>query len=107
MIVLGNFILTEVLYAIVYFIAILVLKEFIHARDGMLRKIMIAYFAVEAFTYILAALYFWNAWASPKHLFIDPNVFRLVIILPKVAIKLWLLWWLKRGRYHKSIDSFH
>src|SRR5579872_6461652 len=102
---LGNLVLTEVLFAIVYVVAIFVLWEFIRARDGMLRKIMIAYFSVEIFMYLGSAIYFYTAWY--KHPIMNPDAFRVIVILPKVVIKLWLLWWLKRGRYEKQIDSFH
>src|SRR5579859_2434040 len=103
----GDLILTEVLFAIIYVIAIFVLWEFIRARDGLLRKIMIAYFSVEVFTYLGSAVYFYYSWLLGRNAF-NVDIFRFTIIIPKVAVKLWLLWWLKKGRYKKqqtSIDN--
>ena len=92
----GNFIATEILFGIVWIIGALVLREFIISKDGMLRKIMIAYFAVEVFTYLGAAIYFLaieEKWSD-----MSINTFRIVVITPKVFVKLWLLWYLKSGR---------
>lgn len=96
----GNLILTEILFAITYLIASLVLWEFVKSKDGQLRKIMIAYFGVEVFVYLSSAIYFWVVWEKVDIFSI--NTFRIIVIIPKVAVKLWLLWWFK-GRKSKSL----
>lgn len=92
----GNLVLSELLFAVIYVVAFLVLREFIKARDGMLRRIMIAYFCVEIFVYLGSAIYFFMVAYNMTTLSI--NAFRILIIFPKVVVKLWLLWWLKTGR---------
>lgn len=90
-----NLILTEVLFFIVYAIGMLVVWEFVKAKDGMLRKIMIAYFSVEVAIYFMAAGYFYLVYLKKPP--VSPDVFRIIFIAPKVCVKLWLLWWLKIG----------
>lgn len=96
----GNLLFTEILFSIVWIIGLLVLREFIISKDGILRKIMIAYFAVEVFTYLGAGLYFMAInfhWSQ-----MPMDTFRLIVVCPKVAVKLWLLWYMKRGRLKKA-----
>lgn len=101
----NNFILTEILYGIVWGVAILVLREFILSRDGMLRKIMIAYFSVEIFTYVSAAIYFCGI---QYHWVVIPlGTFRLLLIIPKVGVKLWFLWYLKVKRAKNKEETSH
>lgn len=86
-----NFYFNEILFAVLWGIAAFVCKEFIISKDGQLRKIMIAYFAWEAFTYIAygvdaaAAHYHW-----PR---LSYDLFRVCILAPKAVIKIWLLSW--------------
>jgi len=91
----GNLILTEFLFFIVYSIGAFVLWEFIKAKDGMLRKIMIVYFAVEFTIYLLASIYFYLSYIKKPP--VSPDAFRIIFITPKVCVKIWLLWWLKIG----------
>lgn len=91
-----NFLFNEVLMAIVYLIAIFVVLEFARTKDGVLRKIMIAYFSVEAFMYMASAVYF--AGIRYHFLYISPDLFRATVLIPKVVVKLWLLWYLVKGR---------
>src|SRR6186713_401818 len=92
----SNFIITEILFAIVWIIGAFVLREFVISRNGMLRKIMITYFSVEVFTYLGAGIYFLAT--EEKWTDMSINAFRIIVIVPKVCVKLWLLWYLKRGQ---------
>lgn len=90
----NNFFFTELLYGVVWLVAIFVLREFIISKDGLLRKIMIAYFCVEIFTYGGAAIFF---LLQHNHIeIISIEAFRIMVILPKVAVKLWLLYYFKK-----------
>lgn len=91
-----SYIISEILFGIVWIIALFVLREFIVSKDGMLRKLMIAYFLVEFYTYFGSALYLWGTHEGWTKLPIDQ--WRIIIIIPKVAIKLWLLSWLISNR---------
>lgn len=95
-----EFWISEILFFIVYTIAIFVLREFIRTKDGMLRKIMIGYFAIEVFVYMTSAWDFLaikEGWPS-----LSISVLRLVVLGPKVAIKGVLLWWLIKNRQNKN-----
>lgn len=85
-----------ILFTVVILVAVDVLVEFIEAKDGMLRKIMIVYFAIEVFTYTVLLAYI-VAGRVGYHL-PDIRFFALALILPKFAVKMWLRWWLKKGR---------
>ena len=91
-----NFIVIELLLSLVGGIGVLVLREFIISKDGMLRKIMIAYFSVEVYTYLGMAVYLFLT--RYKKIELDIDVVRYILIVPKVLIKLWLLSWLIQGR---------
>lgn len=92
-----NLVLSEILFAVVYIIAGLVAWEFIKTKDGTLRKIMITYFTVEVFMYLSCAIFFYLKAYNLTN--ISGDAFRIFFILPKVFVKLWLLWWLKKGRF--------
>lgn len=92
----SNFILSEGLFAVVWLISLFIIREFWIAKDGMLRKLMIAYFAVEFYTYFGASVYYLcvhRGWWVPNN-----DLYRVIIILPKVVIKLLVLRWLLTGR---------
>lgn len=88
--------MSETLFSVVYIIAIFVLIEFVRAKDGMLRKLMICYFIVEFYTYFGASIYYlavherWTTMGS--------DIYRIIIITPKVFVKLALLTWLIKNR---------
>jgi hypothetical protein len=92
----NSFILSEILFAVVWIIALFVMREFIIAKDGMLRKLMIAYFFVEFLTYFGTSIYFLGVREGWNKLPMEQ--WRVIVILPKVAIKLWLLSWLITNR---------
>lgn len=84
--------LSEVMFFVIITIAVLVLREFIRSKNGTLRKIFIAYFSIEVFIYGCSALYFYavEKWGFKM----SADVFRLIVLTPKVAIKLVLFWYL-------------
>lgn len=85
--------ISEILFTVIILIAAIVLREFIVSKDGVLRKIMIWYFIVEIFVYATSAIYF---YLGHLHVYvISASVFRMIVLLPKVAIKLRLLFFLK------------
>lgn len=96
-----NILLTEVLFAIIYIIAFFILREFVNAKDGQLRIIMIVYFSIEILMYLGSAIYFYLIHIGKSPISID--TFRLMILLPKVGVKLWLLYYLKFGRVSKRL----
>lgn len=97
-----SLVISEILFAVIYGIAALVLREFIRSKDGQLRKIMIWYFSVEIFVYLGSAVYFGLVAAQVPIMGID--TFRVIIVLPKVAVKIWLLVWLKG---HRKTTGLH
>lgn len=95
-----EFWLSEILFFIVYSIALLVLREFVISKDGMLRKLMIAYFIVEFYTYFGAAVYYLGV--HEKWITLRPETYRVIIATPKVCVKLCLLWWLVKNRQKRK-----
>src|SRR5260221_8311956 len=91
-----SLVVSEILFSITYIIAFFVFLEFFKSRDGILRKIMIAYFLVEVFVYLSSAVYFLLFYLKLTSLNID--TFAIVVTVPKVWVKIWLLSWLKKGK---------
>lgn len=91
-----NLPLIEVLLAVVYLVGAFVLYEFIRTKNGALRKIMIAYFADEVFTYVCAALFYLlqSMDKSPIHI----HVYLVIILVPKAIIKVILYTWLRNRK---------
>lgn len=88
----NNLFISEVLFTFIVMIGVLVFWQMCRSKDGMLRKIMIAYFLVEIFIYTSSAIYFWKVEKGTTTLSIE--MFRLIVLLPKAAVKLWLFFWL-------------
>lgn len=87
---------SEILFFIIITIAGLVAWQFIKSRNGMLRKIMIAYFCTEIFVYGASAVYFWMYANHYTKMNID--VFRVIVITPKTIMMLWLYLWLRKKK---------
>lgn len=76
--------------------AIVVFWQLYRTRNGMLRKIMMAYFATEAFMYFTFAIYWWLKMKGRVHF---PIVYMLPAwLLPKVIIKAIFLDWIRKHR---------
>lgn len=88
----SNLFLSEILFMIITMIALAVFWQLYKSKNGMLRKIMIAYFLIEAFIYTASALYFWAI--DQRHTNLPIEVFRLIILSPKALVMLWLFSWL-------------
>lgn len=87
-----NFLLNQILFFVLWSIALVITRAFIRSKDGMLRKIMICYFGWESITYMVSAFYFSGLhyhWFA-----LSPDTFRLMILIPKAGIKIWLLYYL-------------
>lgn len=93
-----NLILTETMFLIVAAIGLFVVREFVIIKNGVLRKIMIAYFCVEVFTYTISAVFFMG-WLP-----ITIETLRIIVIVPKVIIKIRLLIYLVGTRKKRSIN---
>lgn len=88
--------LNEIMKAIAWGIGIFVVIEFVRTKDGVLRKIMIAYFSIEVFIYMSGGIDTYLQW---KHRdFISELAFSDIMLIPKDLVKIWLLWYLVRGR---------
>lgn len=87
-----NLFLSEIMFAVIVTVGALVLREFIRTKNGTLRKIFIAYFSVEIFIYLCSAIYFYAVERLGFKMSVD--VFRVIVLLPKVVIKLVLFWYL-------------
>lgn len=85
----------EGLYLFVTVIAVFILRQFVISKNGELRKIMIAYFSIEIFIYGSALVYFWLSENGYK--VIPLHFFRIILIVPKALIKIWLLKYLLKN----------
>lgn len=89
----GSFIFAEIDLWITFFISLFVVRSFYITKNGMLRKLMITYFSVVAFTYGGAATY----WLAQRYgwFYINPDVYRIIITLPKTIVMLMLYGYLR------------
>ena len=78
------------LLTIVLLIAIVVLKNFIQSKDGILRKIMIAYFGCEVWINLCFIIYILFVPHSGNFEYLLP-----IILIPKTFVKLFLCGYLK------------
>jgi hypothetical protein len=91
----NNLFFSEILFSIIITIGLMVFWQLYISKDGMLRKIMITYFLIEVFIYTASAIYFWMVEKGNTSLSIE--MFRLIILTPKAAVKLWLFFWLLKN----------
>lgn len=86
----------RLLLAVIIFAALIIVRELIMSRDGMLRKILIFYFIVE----ILA----WGTLLYMTIKYVFPPFFvrvTLLVLLPKFIVKMFFLWYVlpkEKGR---------
>lgn len=85
--------ISELLFSIIILIGVCILWEFIISKNGILRKLMIWYFAVEIYVYLFAAIFFYCE--EINHPLMSTGLFRIVVLIPKALIKLRLLYYLK------------
>lgn len=82
-----EWIISVILFIIIETVAILLVREFVMSKNGMLRKLMIWYFAIEIWVYIVFFYYFGNA--------IEVIGFFLLASLPKAIIKIIIFFYLR------------
>lgn len=90
--------IAEFLLTYIWIMALFVVHEFIVSKDGMLRKIMIAYFLIEAILYAGGGGLMYKYWDIIPA---DVRVAIYVAIVLKAGIKVWLLKYL-RGIHKKK-----
>lgn len=89
--------ISELLFAIISTIALLVVWQLVRTHDkSVLRKIMITYFLIEVFIWGSSGWYFWAIENGRTVMSIDQ--FRMIIIVPKAIVKLWLFIWLAKQK---------
>jgi uncharacterized membrane protein YeaQ/YmgE (transglycosylase-associated protein family) len=81
--------ISEIIFAVIYLIAGLIVYELVKSKDGELRKIMIAYFCAIIIIYGGAAIYS----LYPEKM--DINTFRIIVCTPKAITMLWLYRYLR------------
>lgn len=91
----GNLFLSELMFSVISTVALLTMIEFIRYKDGVLRKIMICFFAIEVFVYASSGLYFWGV-VNGFEMTID--VFRVIVLAPKTICMMVLFVYLKYKR---------
>jgi hypothetical protein len=97
----SNLFISELLFTIIVGVAILVFWQLLISKNGMLRKIMLAYFLVEIYMFTFSAI--WWYWEDKGVHILPLGTFRMLVLIPKVIVKIWLLWWLvKQNRKPKS-----
>lgn len=86
----------RLLLVVIIFSALIIIRELVMAKDGILRKILISYFAVEILTWVTFL------YASIEYIFpwFVINI-ALFVLVPKFIIKLIFLWYVlpkEKGR---------
>lgn len=95
----GELFISEILFAIIISIGILVLYQLIRSKNGTLRKIMIGYFAVEIWLFSWSAVYYYLA--EQGTVLFSAGTLRLIVLVPKAVIKIMLLVWLVKQNSKK------
>src|SRR5690242_5587259 len=96
-----NFFISEMLTTLIFCGAILIFWQLKISKNGILRKILMGYFLVEAFIYMMAGIFWWCAYRSEP--FISIEGLRIITLVPKAVIKIIFLWWVvKQNRKRKS-----
>lgn len=87
-----NLFFSEIMLMIVVCIAAMTARQFFKTKNGVLRKLMIAYFSVEVYVYGSSALYFWLLEKTSFRMGID--AFRVMVLLPKAIVMMCIFWYL-------------
>lgn len=96
----GNLFISELLFTIITTIGGLVFYQLYRSKNGVFRIIMLVYFGIDVYIYAFSAVYWLMTYYG--HDVIPVGTFRLLVLAPKAAIKLVLLWWLiKQNRKQK------
>lgn len=99
----ANLFFSEILFAIIVAVAVLVFWQLKISRNGLLRKILMAYFLIEIYMFSLMAVYWWYADRGDPLMSIKE--LRLLVLIPKTAIKLVLLAWLIKQNRKRKFNS--
>lgn len=99
----ANLFFSEILFTIIVAVATLVFWQLKMSKNGMLRKILMAYFLVEIYMFSLMAVFWW--YADRGNPIMSIQAFRLWVLIPKTAIKVVLLGWLMRQNRRRKLNS--
>lgn len=97
----GSFIFAEIDLWITFFISLFVVWSFYKTVNGKLRKLMIIYFLVVAFTHGGAATF----WLAQRYnwFYLNPDIYRIIITLPKTIVMLMLYGYLRSLKVHNHL----
>lgn len=84
---------SEILFFVIFVIAFMVSREFKLSKNGILRKLMIWYFATECFVYVSSGAYFFLFENGITTLNI--HLFRYLVLIPKATMMVRILYYLK------------
>jgi len=85
----GNLFISEVLMSTVAAISLGVFWQLFRSKNGMLRKILIAFFLIEFYVYTFSCIYWYLLGTDQKVFSIE--TFRMLVLIPKALVELVLL----------------
>lgn len=94
----GNLFITEILMSTVAIISLMVFWQLFRSKNGMLRKILIAFFLIEFYVYGFSCV-FWYL-LSEGDMSLSVAAFRMLVIIPKAVIELVLLYYLSKQKHN-------
>lgn len=96
----NDLLIVELLLFFVYSVGFLVLWEFFISENGVLRKIMIAYFSAEVIMYVGLAVFFFYQYET--YHYIPYLMLWCCFLAPKEVVKFFLLWYLITNRINSK-----
>jgi hypothetical protein len=84
-----NLFISELLLAVIATIDLLIFWQFVRSKNGVLRKIFIFLFLVDAYVYIFSMIYWYRVESSMTVMTVE--VFRMLVLIPKAIVMLVLL----------------
>jgi hypothetical protein len=84
-----NLFISELLLAVIATIDLLIFWQFVRSKNGMLRKIFIFLFLIDAYLYIFSMIYWYRVETGMTVMTVE--VFRMLVLIPKAIVMLVLL----------------
>lgn len=94
----GNLFISEILMTTIAFISLAVFWQLVRSKNGMLRKILIVFFMVEAFVYAFSGVYWYMIQIGETDMSVA--VFRMIVLIPKALIELVFLIYLVKQKHN-------
>lgn len=94
----SNLFVSEILMTTIAFISLAIFWQLVRSKNGMLRKILIAFFLIEFYVYAFSGIYWYLL--SIEQMDMSVEVFRMLVIIPKAFVELVFLFYLAKQKHN-------